>query len=230
MSRRKKLDEPSVLRRLRDKHILMVEDYGPTRRSVINLMTSAGFANIETAAGSDEAWRCFDRKHPDLVIMDIHLEEFEGDGLTLLQAFYVNNYRGLSAVLSADQSVEQVYRALAAGANDFWVKGAYFNPVFEVVDLFERPVPTGLLKWEPESIARLGFFRTCGATPSEIRATIEYAEQFAGYGEIAAMHSRSYQQLRRAYSRVKNKVGCKSLGDFGRLITLCELMGSRPRY
>ena len=98
-----------------------------------------------------------------------------------------------------------------------------------MVDLFERPAPEGALKWEPKNIAKLGFFRTCGATPKEIEATIEYAKHFDNYAEVAARESKSYQQLRRTYSRVKQKVGCKSLGDFGRLITLCEMMGSRPR-
>jgi CheY-like chemotaxis protein len=227
MSRRKKPEEPVVLKRLRGKRILLVDDDDIFRKSFSKALKKAGFTEIEIASSSDEAWCFFDRRHPDLVVMDIHLEEFEGDGLTLLQAFMIHGYRGLAAVVSGDNSVEQVYRGLAAGANDYWVKGIYYDPVFELIDLFERQVPESSLKWEPECIARLGFFRTCGATPKEIEATIEYAKRFSGYGEIAAMYGQSYQQLRRTYSRVKNKVGCKSLGDFGRLITLCEMMGSR---
>ena len=229
MSRRKKLTEPVVLKRLRDKRILIVDDNTLFCRGVRSRLIAAGFRYIETATSSKEAWRCLHGEHPDLILMDIHLKEFEGDGLTLLKAFVIQGYRGFAAAVSADQSVRQVYRALAAGADDYWVKGAYLNPVVEVVDILERPSPEPLLRWEPEHIARLGFFRTCGATPKEIEATIEYAKHFDSYAEVAARESRSYQQLRRTFSRVKQKVGCKSLGDFGRLITLCEMMGSRCR-
>jgi len=229
MSRRRVIEEPAVLKRLRGKHILLVDDNDRFRATVKQKLRDTSFERVETARNPEEAWRCFERQRPDLVIADIHLQDSERDGLDLLHDFEVHGYEGLSAVVSGDQSVDQVYRALIAGADDYWVKGAYFNPVFEVVDLLERPAPRGGLKWEPENIARLGFFRTCGATPAEIRAVIDYSRNFDRYSAVAGDTGRSYQQISRTYSRVKQKCGCESLSQFGRLITLCELIGSRSR-
>jgi CheY-like chemotaxis protein len=228
VSRRKKVVEPAVLKAMRCKRILIVDDHAGFRTRIAKTLSQAGFESVATAAGTRSAWRHFDEYQPDLVLMDIHLEEYEGDGLDLLKAFGLREYQGLSAVVSGDQEVDQVYRALAAGADDYWVKGGYFNPVFEVIGLLGRPVLEELEKWSPENIARLGFFRTVGATPAEIEATIEYAENFDKYSSVADRTGKSYQQLRRIYSRVKQKCGCKSLSQFGRLITLCEMMGSRP--
>lgn len=229
MGRPKKRPEPAVLKSLRDKRILFVDDYLPILSSYKMRLAEAGFASVDTAGSSRKAWKLFDKQHPDVLLIDIHLGEYERDGLDLLTAFGVQGFKGLAAVVSGDQAVRQVYRGLAAGADDYWVKGPYLNPVVEVVDLLTRPAPLGEMKWDPENMARLGFWRTIGATDFEVDSVVEYSRRFRTYEELAGDLRRSPDQLRKTMSKVKAKCGVKTLTEFGQLLTLCEMMGSRPR-
>jgi DNA-binding response OmpR family regulator len=228
MGGKRTLKTPPVLKWMRPKRVLLVDDSAEFARFAVGRLRTAGFECVDWVPGSKSAWEYLSKHHPDVLLMDIRLKEYDGDGLDLLMALRIANYKGLTAAVSADGSISQLYRALVAGANDYWVKGLYFNPVLEVVDLLSRKVPAGEVKWAPENLARLGYWRTNGVTPAETESITDYSRELGLQKSVAERTGKSYGQLRKTVARVKEKCGVKTLFEFGQLVALCELMGSRP--
>ena len=59
------------------KVILVIEDHEDNRRIIRDLLTSAGFEIIEAVTG-EEGVKAADTYHPDLILMDIQLPDFDG--------------------------------------------------------------------------------------------------------------------------------------------------------
>ena len=62
-------------------HILVVEDHGPTRVAMADLLRDAGY-QVTTAAGATAAIAAIAQIVPDLVISDVHMRH--GGGLDLV--------------------------------------------------------------------------------------------------------------------------------------------------
>jgi CheY-like chemotaxis protein len=213
---------------IRGRRIVIVDDNPVVLSHYRRRLITAGFASVDAATGAHGALKLVAESHPDVALIDIHLGEREHDGIDLLAALRAQGFTGHAVAFSGDQTIGQIYRALAAGADDFWVKGPDLNPAYEVVDLLTRPPPSGEAKWEPENLARLGFWRTIGATDGEIASIVEYARSFGHYDDVADSVGRSHVQLRKTISNLKQKCEVKSLAELGQLLTLCTMMGCRP--
>jgi CheY-like chemotaxis protein len=61
--------------------ILVVEDYGPTRDALAELLVEAGFS-VETAVSGSEAYAKAVRERPDLILMDLSLPGVDGTEAT----------------------------------------------------------------------------------------------------------------------------------------------------
>jgi DNA-binding NtrC family response regulator len=223
------IDSPPVLKSMRSKRILIVDDFHPFARSIRRRLVRAGFEHVEIAHNAEEVWKRLRELEPDVVLMDINLGERCDDGLVLLGKMQREGYEGLSVVVSGDESIHQLYRALDAGANDYWCKGVHLNIVLEMVELLSRPRRLETEEWTPEDVAVLGYFRTRGVTPAVRRVVCEYSRDFPRYKVLGERLGRSPKQLRKVMADLQDQLGLDGQGQLASVLTVCGIMGKRSR-
>jgi DNA-binding response OmpR family regulator len=214
---------------MRSKKILIVDDFPAFTRSVTRRLKTSGFDSINIAINSREAWTKLVESKPDVILMDIDLGERSYDGLTVLSEMRGMGFRGLGVIVSGNDSLHHLYRALGAGADDYWCKGAYLNIVLEMVELLKRPKRPLDGAWSSEDVAILGYFRTKGFTPSVRRVVVEYSRDFPKYRILGHRLGRSPKQLRKVMADVQEQLGVEGQGQLASLLTVCGIMGKRSR-
>lgn len=99
--------------------LFLVDDNRELREMVVGILRREGFLHIDTAACVKEAEVYFERREPDMLILDINLPD--GDGFSLMQKI-----RAASAVpvlfLSARDEDSDRLLGLGLGADDYMVK------------------------------------------------------------------------------------------------------------
>jgi two-component system, OmpR family, KDP operon response regulator KdpE len=98
--------------------LLLVEDDGPTRHSVVSNLTAHGY-RVAEAADVAAALRRWDLRRPDLIVLDLGLPD--RDGLTVV-ARVRNEATTPILVLSARDAEHDKVAALEAGADDYVTK------------------------------------------------------------------------------------------------------------
>ncbi|WNW10844.1 response regulator [Pseudomonas sp. DTU_2021_1001937_2_SI_NGA_ILE_001] len=103
-----------------DLRVLIIDDQRPNLELMEQLLAREGLTNV---LGSTEPLRTldlFNSFQPDLVILDLHMPEFDGFAVLeqLGRRIPANDYLPI-LVLTADATRETRLRALALGARDF---------------------------------------------------------------------------------------------------------------
>jgi chemotaxis response regulator CheB len=89
------LKTPTVLKWMRSKRILVVDDYPVFTRTCRRVLVRAGFDCVETAHSAGEARRKFGKFEPAVLLMDVHLDDqHRADGLRLLSDIVAQGYAG----------------------------------------------------------------------------------------------------------------------------------------
>jgi len=118
------------------KKILIVDGNGAFRESLRIFITSLGHEVFEAATGP-EAIEITSSIHPDLIIMDVHLPEMNGDEVTArLKANRVT--RNIPVVIDSGWTTacnveERISRALNAGAAEVLYKPFQFPMLRDVL-------------------------------------------------------------------------------------------------
>lgn len=99
--------------------ILVVEDYTPLRKAMVESLETAGYAVDSSADGEEGLWYAQNHDY-DTIILDIMLPRM--NGLEILQAIR-NEGKGVPMIIiSARDSVDNRIEGLDAGADDYLVK------------------------------------------------------------------------------------------------------------
>lgn len=100
------------------KRVLIVDDEASTRSMLTMLLEDAGYEVLEAAAG-DTAVTEATEQIPDLIILDINLPQLTG--IQVLQLLRGNpKTKAIPVVMcTAHDTLEDVERCLAAGAQDY---------------------------------------------------------------------------------------------------------------
>lgn len=100
------------------KRVLVVDDEASTRNMLMMLLEDSGYEVLEAAAG-DTAVAEATEQVPDLIILDINLPQFTG--IQVLHLLRGNpKTKSIPVVMcTAHDTLEDVERCLAAGANDY---------------------------------------------------------------------------------------------------------------
>lgn len=99
--------------------ILLVEDYPPLMRNIVECMTEEGYVVDATASGEEGLW--FAREHEyDVVLLDIMLPEVSG--LEILKDLRERADNVPVILISARDTVSQRIEGLEAGADDYLIK------------------------------------------------------------------------------------------------------------
>ncbi|MBW8354050.1 MAG: response regulator [Pseudomonas sp.] len=103
-----------------DMRILIVDDQRPNLDLMEQLLAREGLHNVLSSTQPLRALELFNSFEPDLVILDLHMPEFDGFAVLeqLNRRIPANDYLPI-LVLTADATRDTRLRALALGARDF---------------------------------------------------------------------------------------------------------------
>jgi DNA-binding response OmpR family regulator len=115
--------------------LLVVEDYGPLRRSLVRGLTEAGFA-VDAASDGEEALRLIRGASHDVIVLDLMLPK--RDGLSVLRDMRSSGHPARVLVLTAMDAVSDRVRGLNIGADDYLVKPFAFEELLARVRVLVR--------------------------------------------------------------------------------------------
>lgn len=115
--------------------ILMIEDYGPLRKSITQGLCEAGFAVDETKDG-DEGLAFAEAGDYDVILLDLMLPKI--DGLTLLKRLRDQGNAVHILVLTAKDTLDDRVKGLNIGADDYLVKPFAFEELLARIHALVR--------------------------------------------------------------------------------------------
>jgi DNA-binding response OmpR family regulator len=115
--------------------VLLIEDYGPIRKSVAKGLREAGFAVDATADGWEGMWYATENEY-DVIVLDLMLPGV--DGLTVLQRLRAGGCASHILILTAKDTVPDRVRGLDLGADDYLVKPFAFEELLARVRALAR--------------------------------------------------------------------------------------------
>lgn len=111
--------------------VLVVEDEPVMRERLVEMLYKAGATRVtgcENAASGREA---FESAQFDIILLDLGLPD--GDGHELMKAFKEARDGQHIVLVTADDSIESIQRAISAGANGYVVKPYSQEKIHDVV-------------------------------------------------------------------------------------------------
>src|SRR5262249_40185828 len=115
--------------------ILVVEDFPPIRKAVVQGLREAGYAVDEAADGEVALWHARSGEH-DVIILDLMLPKV--DGLTVLKTLRKNRSSSHILALTAKDTPEDKVQGLELGADDYLVKPFHFAELLARVKALVR--------------------------------------------------------------------------------------------
>ena len=211
----------------RNEQIIIVDDNRRFLSTCNRILTIGGFQNVLCFGSANDVLSEFKELKPDLMLLDIHLEEGL-DGLELLYTLRNQGYVGPAVVISGDSSMEQCFRAAKAGANDFILKRPHIN-VAKEIDRILKESRYGKNEVCVRSLVDLGYLRSFGLTTREIDILQEYTIDYCSQQELARRVGKAPSQLRKVFSRIYRKLGIDSLSQLIHILTSCSMFNNRLR-
>lgn len=194
--------------------VLIVEDEGPVRQSIIKDVDWAALNCLVVAQAADglEGLEQARRFQPQLIVTDIHMPRL--DGLEMLRALRSGGCEALFIFLTARDDFPHVQSALRLGAADYLLKPFCPGQLSEAVARLRNPAnrqsPQGDLLPQEESLPREQNKYVSEAL-SYIRQ--HYAEPGVSVGSIAKSLGLSEGYLSHT---VKKETGCTVLSHLTR--------------
>jgi DNA-binding response OmpR family regulator len=99
--------------------VLVIEDFGPLRKSLVQGLREAGYAVDEAGDGEAGLWQAGSGGH-DVIVLDLMLPKV--DGFTILTKLRQQNCPAHVLILTAKDAEADKIRGLDLGADDYLVK------------------------------------------------------------------------------------------------------------
>lgn len=128
--------------------ILVVDDQEDIRQLIQGILEDEGYPT-RTAANSQTAEKMIAEKQPDLVILDIWLENSDMDGMDLLKSITKNHPNTAVIMISGHGNIETAVSAIHLGAYDFIEKPFQSD---RLLVLTQRALESVRLKSENEEL------------------------------------------------------------------------------
>jgi len=164
--------------------VLLVEDYGPLRKSLSQGLREAGYALDATGDGEEGLWYARSGGY-DAIVLDLMLPKV--DGLTILRRLRESGDRSGVLILTAKDTIGDRVRGLDLGADDYLVKPFAFEELLARLRAlvrrgYQAPSPSldvGDLSIDTSARTARRAGRTIDLTPHEY-ALLEYLALRAG--------------------------------------------------
>lgn len=95
--------------------VLVVEDDNAYLDRIINRMKKYGYIYVDTARNEDQAKRCFEKNHYDIIVADMRLGTNGAGGFAIVDEVKQRNITSLIIVLTANDTVADCRQALRGG-------------------------------------------------------------------------------------------------------------------
>ncbi|QSP95650.1 response regulator [Marinobacter salinisoli] len=117
---------------MRELRVLVVEDEPIMRERLVDLLYQAGATQVVECADAASARAAFSDQRFQIVLLDLGLPD--GDGHQVMQEFKGTREQQYVVLVTADDSIDSIQRAIGAGANGYVVKPYSQEKVYDVVN------------------------------------------------------------------------------------------------
>ncbi|SOB77251.1 two-component system, chemotaxis family, response regulator CheY [Marinobacter sp. LV10R510-11A] len=111
--------------------VLVVEDEPVMRKRLVDMLYKAGATDVAECENAATARKAFDAGQFQIILLDLGLPD--GDGHELMKAFKVARAEQHIVLVTADDSIDSIQRAISAGANGYVVKPYSQEKIHDVV-------------------------------------------------------------------------------------------------
>ncbi len=115
-----------------DLKVLVVEDEPLMRERLVDMLYNAGASAVSEAADAASARELFGSGEYQIILLDLGLPD--GDGHELMLEFKRQREEQHIVLVTADDSIDSIQRAISAGANGYVVKPYSQEKIHDVVN------------------------------------------------------------------------------------------------
>ena len=197
--------------------VLIIDDHPIVLQGCRRMLEDAGVKTVLEARDAASGYRLYRRHRPDVVIVDLAMQEGGLRGLDVIRRMRSHDQRSRILVFSMHSDPIIAARALEAGATGYVLKDSD-----ELMKAFDQ-VRTGTPYLSNDLAMQVALVRTgvrsnplADLTPRELQILSLLAEG-KPYGRIADELSVSYKTVVNACSQLKQKLNAKNLPELIRL-------------
>ena len=197
--------------------VLIIDDHPIVLQGCRRMLEDAGVKTVLEARDAASGYRLYRRHRPDVVIVDLAMQEGGLRGLDVIRRMRSHDQRSRILVFSMHSDPIIAARALEAGATGYVLKDSD-----ELMKAFDR-VRTGTPYLSNDLAMQVALVRTgvrsnplADLTPRELQILSLLAEG-KPYGRIADELSVSYKTVVNACSQLKQKLNAKNLPELIRV-------------
>ncbi len=115
-----------------DLRVLVVEDEPVMRERLVAMLYKAGATRVSECGDAASARAAFEASEYQIILLDLGLPD--GDGHELMARFKQVRENQHIVLVTADDSIESIQRAISAGANGYVVKPYSQEKIHDVVN------------------------------------------------------------------------------------------------
>ena len=193
--------------------VLIIDDHPIVLQGCRRMLEDAGIKTVLEARDATSGYRLYRRHHPDVVIVDLGMQEGGLGGLEVIRRMRSHDPRSRILVFSMHSDPIIVARALEAGATGYVLKDSD-----ELMKAFDQ-VRTGTPYLSNDLAMQVALVRTgvranplADLTPRELQ-TLSLLAEGKPYGRIAEELNVSYKTVVNACSQLKQKLNAKNLPE-----------------
>jgi two-component system, NarL family, invasion response regulator UvrY len=197
--------------------VLIIDDHPIVLQGCRRMLEDAGIKTVLEARDATSGYRLYLRHHPDVVIVDLGMQEGGLKGLEVIRRMRSHDPRSRILVFSMHSDPIIVARALEAGATGYVLKDSD-----ELMKAFDQ-VRTGTPYLSNDLALQVALVRTgvranplADLTPRELQ-TLSLLAEGKPYGRIAEELNISYKTVVNACSQLKQKLNAKNLPELIRV-------------
>jgi DNA-binding NarL/FixJ family response regulator len=197
--------------------VLIIDDHPIVLQGCRRMLEDAGIKTVLEARDAASGYRLYRRHRPDVVIVDLAMQEGGLRGLDVIRRMRSHDQRSRILVFSMHSDPIIAARALEAGATGYVLKDSD-----ELMKAFDQ-VRTGTPYLSNDLAMQVALVRTgvrpnplADLTPRELQILSLLAEG-KPYGRIADELNVSYKTVVNACSQLKQKLNAKNLPELIRV-------------
>jgi two-component system, NarL family, invasion response regulator UvrY len=197
--------------------VLIIDDHPIVLQGCRRMLEDAGVKTVLEARDATSGYRLYRRHHPDVVIVDLGMQEGGLGGLEVIRRMRSHDPRSRILVFSMHSDPIIAARALEAGATGYVLKDSD-----ELMKAFDQ-VRTGTPYLSNDLAMQVALVRTgvranplADLTPRELQ-TLSLLAEGKPYGRIAEELNVSYKTVVNACSQLKQKLNAKNLPELIRV-------------
>jgi two-component system, NarL family, invasion response regulator UvrY len=199
--------------------VLIIDDHPIVLQGCRRMLEDVGVTDVIEAGDTRSGYRLFSGKRPDIVIVDLGLQDGGLGGLELIRRIRTDDIDVRILVFSMHSDPVIVARALQAGASGYVVKDT--SPE-NFIEAFKK-VRLGMRYLSDDLAMRVAFTNTPGRqnpladlTPRELQ-TLSLLAEGKPYNRIAAELNVSYKTVVNVCSQLKQKLNVENLPELIRV-------------